>query len=171
MEVLGPYYSHMLMNAMLSHSSRWGRTDETTRSLLEPYEGGKLFERQARTLLFEDLSAGSSNITTVQTLLILSAQECSHGNRTQAWIYSGIAFRLGEDMGIFIDGQRYAGAVKLSDEDIEIRRRLFWSCYFWDKMISLYLGRSPTIKHSILSPPQMMCKIRKSCHRGHGFTF
>lgn len=49
----------------------------------------------------------------------------------------------------------------LTAEDLEIRRRLFWSCYFWDKWvplifgpllsdinhraISLYLGRMPAL--------------------------
>jgi hypothetical protein len=156
MEVLGPYYSHTLLNAMLSHSVRWCKNDAQIRQLLVPYNDGDLFSYQARTLLFDELRDGHSKIPTVQTLLLLSAQECSSGNRTQAWLYSGMAFRLIEDMGICIDGQKYAGTVRLSDEDIEIRHRLFWSCYFWDKMISLYLGRSPTLQHSTVSPPQIM---------------
>ncbi|KAF8848904.1 fungal-specific transcription factor domain-containing protein [Acephala macrosclerotiorum] len=156
MEALGPYYSHTLLNAMLSHSVRWCKNDEQISHLLVQYENGQLFSRQARTLLFEEIRQGHSSVPTVQTLLLLSAQECGAGNRTQAWLYSGMAFRLIEDMGICIDGQKYAGNVRLSDEDIEIRHRLFWSCYFWDKMISLYLGRSPTLQHSSVSPPQVM---------------
>ncbi|KAH6664986.1 fungal-specific transcription factor [Halenospora varia] len=156
MEVLGPYYSHMLLNAMLSHSIRWCKADPEIREKLIPFDDGALFERQAHALLQEDLLRGHSKIPTVQTLLLLSAQESGRGNRTQAWLYSGMAFRLVEDMGINIDGQKYAGSVQLSDEDIEIRRRLFWSCYFYDKMISLYLGRSPSIQHSQVSPPQIM---------------
>ncbi|OBT46304.1 hypothetical protein VE00_02727 [Pseudogymnoascus sp. WSF 3629] len=155
MEVSGPYYSHALLNTMLSHSVRWCKKSQISH-LLVPYEDGEVFSRQARTLLFDELRTGQSSIPTVQTLLLLSAQECSYGNRTQAWLYSGMAFRLIEDLGICIDGQKYAGSVRLSDEDIEIRRRVFWSCYFWDKMISLYLGRSPTLQHSNVSPPQIM---------------
>jgi hypothetical protein len=158
MEALGPYYSHTLLNAILSHSVRWCKSDVRICHLLENYDGGEVFSRQARTLLFDELSRGSNKIPTVQTLLLLSAQECSAGNRTQAWLYSGMAFRLIEDMGITIDGQRYSGSVLMSDEDIEIRHRLFWSCYFWDKLISLYLGRSPTLQHSTVSPPQIMRK-------------
>lgn len=156
MEALGPYYSHTLLNAILSHSVRWSKTNAEICRLLVPYNDGALFSRQARTLLFEELRLGQSKVPTVQTLLLLSAQECSAGNRPQAWLYSGMAFRLIEDMGICIDGQKYAGSVQLSDEDIEIRHRLFWSCYFWDKMISLYFGRSPTLQHSTVSPPQIM---------------
>jgi hypothetical protein len=147
------------LNAMLSHSVRWCKNDARIRQLLSPFDDGNLFSRQARTLLFEELTLGHCTVPTVQTLLLLSAQECSAGNRTQAWLYSGMAFRLIEDMGICIDGQKYASTVKLSDEDIEIRHRLFWSCYFWDKLISLYLGRSPTLQHSTVSPPHIMCKF------------
>ncbi|RFU29537.1 hypothetical protein B7463_g6803, partial [Scytalidium lignicola] len=156
MEVLGPYYSHMLLNAMLSHSVRWCKADPDLYALLEPYDGGSLFGRQARTLLHDEIVNGQAKIPTIQTLLLLSAQENSQGSRTQAWLYSGMAFRLVEEMGINIDSQRYAGLVQLSDEDVEIRRRLFWSCYFYDKMISLYLGRSPSMQHSHVSPPQIM---------------
>jgi hypothetical protein len=158
MEVLGPYYSHTLLNAVLSHSIRWGKSDKTTcEKLEEAYESGVIFGRHARTLLFDELSSGICTIPTVQTLLLLSAQECSSGNSAQAWVYTGIAFRLIDHLGICVDSQRYAGSVELSDEDVEIRNRLFWSCYFWDKMLSVYLGRSPTLQHSTVSPPQIMC--------------
>lgn len=157
---MGPYYSHMLLNAVISHSIRWGKNDVTTRGLLEEsYDGGAVFGKHARSMLFEDLSKGACSTTTVQTLLLLSAQECSFGNSTQAWTYSGLAFRLMDHLGICLDGQRYPGSVSLSDEDIEIRRRVFWSGYFWDKMISLYLGRSPSLQLSASSPPQIMCKF------------
>lgn len=159
MEALGPYYSHMLLNTMLSHSVRWCKSDPSIRNLLEPYEGGALFGRQARMMLANDLiQEGQSTIPTIQTLLLLSAQESSRGNQTLAWLYSGMAFRLVEDMGINIDSQKFSGSVPLSDMDIEIRRRLFWSCYFYDKVISLYFGRSPSIRHTSVSPPQVMSK-------------
>lgn len=160
MQLMGPYYSHMLLNAMISHSIRWGKNDTTIRGLLEEsYDGGAVFGKHARSMLFEDLNKGACSTPTVQTLLLLSAQECSFGNSTQAWTYSGLAFRLMDHIGICLDGQRYPGSVSLTDEDIEIRRRVFWSGYFWDKMISLYLGRSPSLQLSASSPPQNMCML------------
>jgi Fungal specific transcription factor domain len=162
MEVIGPYYSHTLLNAMLSHSVRWSQSNENIKALLRPYGDGALFGQHARALLFEDLSRGHSRIPTVQALLLLSANEVGQGNRTQAWLYSGMAFRLIEDMGVCIDGHLYAGSVQLSDQDVEIRHRLFWSCYFMDKMISLYLGRSPSLQHTTVSPPQMMRECNPS---------
>lgn len=155
-ESLGPCYSHTLMNAIFMHSVRWVKNDPEVMSKLEPYEKGGIFGRHVRTLVFDEISRGDFSIPTVQTMLLLSAHECSSGNAAQAWVYSGIAFRLIDQLGICIDGQRYAGSAHLSDEDIEIRNRLFWSCYFWDKMLSLYLGRSPSLKSSAVSPPQML---------------
>ncbi|KIA75370.1 hypothetical protein HK57_00153 [Aspergillus ustus] len=135
MEVLGPYYSHTLLNAVLSHSIRWCKQNKEIQKLLEPYENGALFSRQARSMIFSEVSTGHPNVPTVQTLLLLSAQECSAGNRTQAWLYSGMAFRLIEDMGITYTADGSTPGLHLEDEDVEIRQRLFWSCYFWDKMI------------------------------------
>ncbi|KAG7420851.1 fungal-specific transcription factor domain-containing protein [Fusarium sp. MPI-SDFR-AT-0072] len=157
MQSMGPYYSHTLLNAMLSHSIRWGKSDPSTKQLLDQsYDGGAVFAKHARSMLFDELSRGVCTIPTVQTLLLLSAGECGHGNTTQAWIYSGIAFRLIDHLGICVDGQRYPGSVHLTDEEVEIRHRLYWSCYFWDKIISLYLGRSPSLQHTQVSPPQII---------------
>lgn len=157
MQLLGPYYSHTLLNAILSHSVRWGRWDKATRERLEhEYDGGAVFGRHARAMVFDEVARGVATIPTVQALLLLSAQECSQGNTSQAWMYSGMAFRMIDHLGICVDSQRYDGDIPFSDEDVEIRRRLYWSCYFWDKIISLYLGRSPSLQHSTVSPPQMM---------------
>lgn len=99
MQTLGPYYSHTLLNAILAHSSRWCQRQPDIAPLLEPYEHGDLFSRHARTLLFEEIQERKRTVPMVQTLLVLSAQECGAGNRTQAWLYSGMAFRLIQDMG------------------------------------------------------------------------
>ncbi|KAJ6120954.1 hypothetical protein N7523_005234 [Penicillium sp. IBT 18751x] len=156
MKINGPYYSDVLMNAVLSHSVRWCKAEPQVGPLLDSYEGGALFYQRAVTGLFDSLRTGYAGIPTIQVLLLLSAQECGRGNRTQAWLYSGMAFRILDDLGISIDSRKYPGSAHLSDEDIEIRNRLFWSCYFWDKIISLYFGRAPTMQHSRVSPPRMI---------------
>lgn len=158
MEVLGPYYSHTLLNAILSHSVRWCKNNKEIQRLLDSYDDGALFSRQARSLVFSEISTGHPDVPTIQTLLLLSAQECSAGNRTQAWLYSGMAFRLLEDMGITFTTGGTQSELNLKDEDVEIRQRLFWSCYFWDKMVSLYLGRTPMLQNSGMSPDQVICE-------------
>lgn len=55
-----------------------------------------------------------------------------------------MAFRIAIDLGIHLPSDRLQSYVNtLTAEDIEVRKRLFWSCYTWDKAISLYLGRMP----------------------------
>ncbi|RAL16891.1 putative C6 transcription factor [Aspergillus homomorphus CBS 101889] len=154
MKINGPYFSEALLNAVLSHSVRWCKAEPKIGPILESFEGGAQFSHRAVTGLYDSLKAGYIGIPTIQTLLILSAQECGRGNRTQAWLYSGMAFRMLDDLGISIDSRKYPDSAHLSDEDIEIRNRLFWSCYFWDKLICLYFGRSPTMQQSRVSPPR-----------------
>lgn len=158
MKMNGPYYSDVLLNAILSHSLRWCRNEPKIVRLLDAYEGGSQFHDNAVTGLSDCLRVGNGQIPIVQSLLLLSAQECGRGNRTQAWLYSGMAFRLVEDLGITIDSRKYSGTAQFSDEDIEIRNRLFWSCYFWDKLVSLYFGRSPIIQDTPVSPPRILRK-------------
>ncbi|PKY09197.1 putative Zn(II)2Cys6 transcription factor [Aspergillus campestris IBT 28561] len=154
LKINGPYYSDALLNALLSHSVRWCKTEPEIGPILDSFDGGAQFSHRAVTELYDSLKVGHVGIPTIQTLLLLSAQECGRGNRTQAWLYSGMAFRMLDDLGVSIDSLKYSDSAKLNDEDIEIRNRLFWSCYFWDKMVSLYFGRSPTMQNSRVSPPQ-----------------
>ena len=158
MKNFGQYYSHTLLSAILAHSVRWCHKEPQISDALAAYENGHLFSYHARLLLHEDLQNGRCDFPTIQALLLISTQECGKGNATQAWVYSGIAFRLAEDLGITINARKYGGDVKFSEEDIEIRNRLFWSCYIWDKMISLYMGRCPVMNSSDISPPQLMSK-------------
>lgn len=150
----GQFCSVLLLNAMLAHSVRWAKADRNVAHLLEPFEDGAYFARQARMNLMDSVQSGPPTIPTVQALLLLSAQECGQGNLTQAWLYSGMAFRLIEDLGMVFDGRKYAGALKLSTEELEVRNRLFWSCYLWDKIMSLYLGRLPVLQETSVSPPR-----------------
>ena len=85
-----------------------------------------------------------SSVATIQALLQQSARDVMFGNSSQSWTFAGIAFRMALDMGIHLPSDKLQAYVKgLTNEDIEIRKRLFWSCYTWDKILSLYLGRMP----------------------------
>ncbi|KAF6810345.1 transcription factor, partial [Colletotrichum plurivorum] len=58
-------------------------------------------------------------------------------------IVSGIAFRMAQDLGFQRDPKHWTShdASLVTEEDMEIRRRIFWGCYTSDKLISLVLGR------------------------------
>jgi hypothetical protein len=158
MKTHGQYYSSALMYAMMSHSLRWARNDVTVAPYLEPFDGGRDFFKWAISDTLSNIQNGQCTITTIQTLLLLSAQECGRGHRSQAWMFCGMAIRLVEDMGLNIDGRKYPGSAQLNDEDIEIRSRIYWSTFVWEKIICLYFGRTPMLRNTSMSPPQVISK-------------
>lgn len=121
------YYSEFLLTVICAHAAKY--QDATFADILLT---------RARRLLGAAVQKPSS-IPTVQALLQLSARDLAHGSISQAWVYSGIAFRMASDLGLQHSGPSIRG---LGAVDLEVRRRLFWSCYFWDKYVPLcYLVR------------------------------
>ena len=147
MAIGGPCYSPFLLTVMCAHAAR--------------FDQGKMSDilvSRARLLLGSEIHRPSS-IPTVQALLQLSARDLAYGIISQAWLYSGMAFRMVSDLGLHHSTAKIAALGNLGAEDLEIRRRLFWSCYFWDKAISLYLGRMPVLREL---PSERFPLLRKS---------
>lgn len=151
------YFSEALLKVLLAHGSRFRVRNHQARD--PATELMDTLNQQAQLSLAMTVTQPSS-IPTIQALLQQSAREIAFGNSSQgeltvvhldilalnivAWLYSGMAFRIAIDLGIHLPSEKLQGYVKnLTAEDIEIRKRLFWSCYNWDKAISLYLGRMP----------------------------
>ncbi|CAO3694152.1 unnamed protein product [Rhizopus stolonifer] len=80
-------------------------------------------------------------ISTVQVLLMLSMyaeDEVSNDDEDMShWLFSGIAIRLAQDMGLHLDCSNW----KIPPQEIELRRRLWYTCYVIDRWISAQLGR------------------------------
>ena len=90
---------------------------------------------------------------------------------SQGWQYTGMALSsirqirwrdaalilMLRDMGIHLNHARFPafGGVRLSQEDAQMRQRVFWSAFAWDKTISLALGRTPNLlstQHELPDP-------------------
>lgn len=130
----GEYCSPLLLSVICLHSTRF-----TDHHLSE-----ELLAR-CNLLLGQEIHMGGS-ITTAQALLQLSAREVGRGNLSQAWLYCGMASRISIELGLYSQ----SWAISKDAEHAEIRRnqvsyQLAWSCYLWDKVISLYFGRSPSL--------------------------
>lgn len=130
----GEYFSPLLLAVICLHSTRFTDHDLTERLLAH-----------TRVLLGQVIHRDPS-ITMVQSLLQLAAREIGNGATSQAWLYSGMAFRVAIDLGLFSGGKAdEAGLGVEHARRLHIGRRLAWSCFLWDKTISLYLGRAPTL--------------------------
>lgn len=147
MAIGGPCYSPFLLTVMCAHAARFdqGKTSEILIS-------------RARLLLGTEIHRPSC-IPTAQALLQLSARDLAYGSISQAWLYSGMAFRMVSDLGLHHSTAKIATLGNLGAEDMEIRKRLFWSCYFWDKAISLYLGRMPVLPELPFERSPVLCKF------------
>lgn len=133
-----------------------------------------------------------SSIPTAQGLLILGGRECACGNHSQGFLCTSLftcrsplcssdtssllfsdtamGLSMAIDLGVQVDGTKVGAASHQDPMEIEVRKRLFWSCYVvrpenissalalrrclltvldilfglqWDKSISLCLGRAP----------------------------
>lgn len=117
----GRYYSELLLVALCVHSAKY---------LDEQYVA--LLETRLHTLLGNAILKPST-IPTVQALLQLSAREVAKGTLSQAWLYSGMAFRIADDLVLQPSALDVSSIAGVGEMDLEVRKRLAWSCYFWDK--------------------------------------
>ncbi|KAI1460015.1 fungal-specific transcription factor domain-containing protein [Annulohypoxylon moriforme] len=141
----GPYVTPFLLCAMLAQAARY-----STR--LDAAEAGQGFAAKALQLLMSDIEKGSS-IPTIQGLLVFSARECACGRVSQGWLYSGMAFRMMRDLGIDVSPKKLGYLAKqFSEEDLAVRQQVFWSCYTWDKTMSVCLGRASVLHCSVELP-------------------
>ncbi|KAI1804792.1 fungal-specific transcription factor domain-containing protein [Daldinia bambusicola] len=141
----GPYVTPFLLCAVLAQAARYSTRRDAT-------EVGQTFASRALQLLPSDIDKGSS-IPTIQGLLILSARECACGRVSQGWLYSGTAFRMMRDLGIDVSPKKLGHLAKqFTEEELAVRKQVFWSCYTWDKTMSLCLGRAPAVHYCVELP-------------------
>lgn len=55
---------------------------------------------------------------------------------------AGMAIRMMQDMGLHL---AVGDESRFSQEDRDMRRRIYWSAYCWDKTLALTLGREPSL--------------------------
>lgn len=96
----------------------------------------------------------TATLTKLQSLLCLAFLEIACGNLTSGWLLSGIAFRIGSNIGFERDpsewenGQRSLNNVRPGYPfDLRVvQRRIYWGTYIADHFISLIFGRYPSLK-------------------------
>lgn len=158
----GPYYSKLLLNAIYFGASKFSSRPEVRRDPDDVRTAGWLYRERVRELLGGALDR--SDITTIQALLVMASSLFALGDeRSAAWLYAGTAFRMIIDLGMHVDGSRLLNHRRFSDEDLEIRRRVFWGAFgiilpttrilhslisdvVVDKIQSLYQGRPVSLQ-------------------------
>ena len=62
-----------------------------------------------------------------------------------AWLQQGIAHRLALDMGLNFDATSVTGSKYVNDEEVELRRHIYWALYCTDKLHASYSVRVCTM--------------------------
>lgn len=141
----GPYFSKLLLNAIYFGASKFSNRPEVRRDPDDVRTAGWTFRQRVKELLGGALDR--SEITTIQALLVMTSSLFALGDeRSAAWLYAGTAFRMIIDLGMHVDATMLRNMRRLSDEDIEIRRRVFWGAFVVDKIQSLYQGRPASLQ-------------------------
>ncbi|SCU96304.1 LAMI_0F06084g1_1 [Lachancea mirantina] len=116
----------------------------------------RLAKEKLLKIVFDEQSM--AKITSVQALLCLAFYELGSGNNQLAWYFSGLAIRVGYDMGFQLDPKVWItddiNTGKLSESELEIRSRIYWGCYIADHFICLLLGRTSTLSVSNSTVPE-----------------
>ncbi|POW03080.1 hypothetical protein PSTT_11339 [Puccinia striiformis] len=132
--------SILLLLVIFSISSRY-----SDRSSSSPTEGqywcaGDNYLEKAKQVL--NLDYGNSKLTNCQSLILMAYREIGSGAMTESWLYTGMAIRMAQDMGLFRDVDKWFMPVKkFTYEDKQIRKRVWWACVNMDKYVSTYIGR------------------------------
>lgn len=118
------------------------------------------FFQTARNKIF-DKKILVPQINTLQALLCLSLYELGDGNASASWMLSGMAIRMGYDLGFQLNPKDWAiepsGDAReetyITNMDIMVRSRIYWGCYIVDHFVSLIMGRPVTVRRTEASIP------------------
>ncbi|KAI1088462.1 fungal-specific transcription factor domain-containing protein [Rostrohypoxylon terebratum] len=149
------YCSPLLINAMLALGCHFTDSDCAYAIPGDSWTKGDHFFAEAKRLIIDHDEYEKPRLTTVQALALMSVREAGCGREAKGWVYSGMSFRMAQDLGLNLD----IGGVKgdnenLDEREIDARRVTFWGCFLFDKCWSNYLGRLPQLPKNSYSAPK-----------------
>ncbi|KAK4155815.1 fungal-specific transcription factor domain-containing protein [Chaetomidium leptoderma] len=116
---------------------------------------GDHFFAEAKRLIVENDEYARPRLTTVQALAIMSVREAGCGREANGWVYSGMSFRMAQDIGINLNlGGTPKDQGSLDEQEVDARRITFWGCFVFDKCWSNYLGRLPQLPRNTYNVPK-----------------
>ena len=140
----GPYFSKLLLNAIYFGTSKFTSRVETRSGPADVRTSGWAFRRRVKELLVSAVE--ESKVTTIQALLVMTRSLFALGEeKSAAWMYAGMAFRMMVDLGMHIESSSPFTSDQSSEEDVEIRRRVFWAAF------GLRNPQDPGRKHTLIN--------------------
>ncbi|KAI8145589.1 fungal-specific transcription factor domain-containing protein [Fennellomyces sp. T-0311] len=132
--------SPLLLNAIYAVASRVSSDIRVRSDPNSADTAGDIFFERAKRLLDDYYDV--PRISTVQALLLLSTHQHGTMKYVRGWLYSGMAFRMAQDLGL----HRNCDHWNIPPDERERRKRVFWCCFIIDRLISAIYGRSSTFE-------------------------
>ncbi|KAK4194773.1 putative nitrogen assimilation transcription factor nit-4 [Triangularia verruculosa] len=149
------YCSSLLVNAMLSLGCHFTSVPGAFALSGDSRTKGDHFFAEAKRLIVENDEYEKPKLTTVQALALMSVREAGCGREAKGWVYSGMSFRMAQDIGLNLDiGGISKDKDSLDEKEVDARRITFWGCFLFDKCWSNYLGRLPQLPKSSYNVPK-----------------
>lgn len=142
------YCSSLLVNAMLALGCHFTSVDGAFAVPGDSRTKGDHFFAEAKRLIVQNDEYEKPRLTTVQALALMSVREAGCGREAKGWVYSGMSFRMAQDIGLNLD------IGSLDEKEVDARRITFWGCFLFDKCWSNYLGRLPQLPKNTYNVPK-----------------
>ncbi|KAI8370939.1 fungal-specific transcription factor domain-containing protein [Blakeslea trispora] len=152
LKVKGSLITPLLLNAIYAHAAKHNQQHPVFCSDTGSQQNSDLFYNRARRLVDDFLDV--PRISTVIALLYMALYDCentsqhSHGQgrlkvrSSRTWMYSGMAIRMCLELGLHT--ANYSS--QMSQFDIELRKRVLWTCFVMDKLESCTMERPWMLK-------------------------
>ncbi|KUI68767.1 Nitrogen assimilation transcription factor nit-4 [Cytospora mali] len=149
------YCSSLLVNAMLALGCHFTDAPGAYAVAGDSRTKGDHFFAEAKRLIIDNDEYEKPRLVTVQALALMSVREAGCAREAKGWVYSGMSFRMAQDIGLNLDaGAIAADQEQISAEEIDARRITFWGCFLFDKCWSNYLGRLPQLPKNSYNVPK-----------------
>ncbi|KAI8369860.1 fungal-specific transcription factor domain-containing protein [Choanephora cucurbitarum] len=115
-----------------------------------PYLAGEQYAEKALSLVDADML--QPNLANIQFWGIMSCLEYGRASGSKSWIYGGLAIRFCQELGLY--KEEVMSTPILSDDGsidtitMSLRRRIFWSCFCIDRLVSAGTHRPQCIERS-----------------------
>ncbi|UKZ46669.1 hypothetical protein TrVGV298_000875 [Trichoderma virens] len=97
------------------------------------------FFKRAKMLAFSSIL--QARIELVQALLLMSHYLHGSLELNHCWTVIGLAIRTAQELGLYLDSTNFTNDIV----EQEIRKRVWWGCFVIDRLVSIKVGRPPTI--------------------------
>lgn len=138
------YCSSLLVNAMLALGCHFTSIPGAFGIPGDSRTKGDHFFAEAKRLIVENDEYEKPRLVTVQALALMSVREAGCAREAKGWVYSGMSFRMAQDIGLNLEVEGL-DREHMTEEEIDARRITFWGCFLFDKTWSNYLGRLPQL--------------------------